>query len=1011
MCLSGSKRLLLIAALFALALPALSAQQITYYDFDIPYANPTQVSYACGSLGEDAVIPLFCFNDATGANTSPSFLSDTYPPFIDPNPADNPPAQSTHYATQLTFSQSGQDASMWFYVPQNVANGFTSWFAFKITPNPESATADGIAFVIQNASGGGTDLGSGCGGMGSGPTVVGGGGGCMGYSGIDNSLALEFDTFQNSWDPNNNHIALQNCGAGLPNSADHDSFLNSNEVSTTCLVSLTGSNGPVSTLISSPQTSAAPPATATAVTLADGNVHQVVMVYSGPNEATPNLLQVYLDPVFDPGTHTPVTGSVPVFSGTYNLSTALNLVNGNSAYVGFTSATGAAFEQHELMAWTFTPHTTATQQEPLNPPATPTVFPFGTHTYSVNYPANGPSTSGITMVVTANTISPLNFSQLIAQGPTQFAGTQCQVYDDTGGNCVIYSVSCVYTGTTNAVACPSTISTSNFIDLIESYNNSIQPVSPGFLQGDPLYTAISSIVGDGSTTTVTCGTPVGGFGPPLGECSVTVGQTVTILGAAPASLNGSVTVTGVTAPNVFTFASSVNASSTTGGYLTSNNVQNIFLSYSPENIDGSSTGKTQSFSDFVATSVTTVPSQTQLSAFTTSPLEGTGDLLTATVTAQSTQVPGPGNMPTGTIPAIAPSIVTFSTGTYPNLIPITGCAAVLVTPTTATTGTATCDYTPGSTGPVTVTAQYADVYHGASSSTLNLNVAPPYDTAILLTFGDTTLTYPGTTTASVCITPATSATATGSVRLYDSSTLLTTLTLAKSCAKWTITPSLAAGIHTMTADYSGDRNNPAGNSAPVFLTVNPAPVLMVPLCGPSSVAYGSNYVCAVGLVYDIGLVKGTLDYTLDGGSRVTVPVNLGIAVFSITKPIPARHTLVISFPAQTNFAAAGPETETFTVTVAPVTVTLTPSTKSTTSGSIVSFTAAVTSSSAGAPSAGSVSFYDGTTLLTTVPVNGSGAATYATSALPVGSDTIKATYGGSTDYGTGSASVTITIKK
>ena len=74
------------------------------------------------------------------------------------------------------------------------------------------------------------------------------------------------------------------------------------------------------------------------------------------------------------------------------------------------------------------------------------------------------------------------------------------------------------------------------------------------------------------------------------------------------------------------------------------------------------------------------------------------------------------------------------------------------------------------------------------------------------------------------------------------------------------------------------------------------------------------------------------------------------------------------------------------------------------------FQAAVTSRSDGPPDDnGSVSFYKGSTLLATVPVNASGQASYTTSSLPNGSDTITATYAGGTNYASGSSSVTITI--
>ncbi len=1013
MSVSVMPRRCLAIALFTLALPtAVIAQQITYYDFDIPQANPSQVSYYCNQVSE-AVAPtqgstLFCFNDGTGAAANPSFILDQYPASIDPNGGSG----SAHYATQMNPDSGNQDSTMWFSVPQRVTSGFTSWFAFKLTP-VANGQADGIAFVIQNASGGGADSG-GCAATGYGASVYGGAGGCMGYGGVDNSLALEFDTYDNSdfGDPNANHIALQSCGlsdgVGLPNSPNH----------TNCNVSLLDANGnPVSTLITNPTTSTANPV---AVNLADGNVHQAVVIYNGPNDSPANYMYVYLDPPYVAGTHTPdpTQGAVPIFQGTYDITTSISpfISSGtanDSAYVGFTSGTGYFSEQQEVMAWTFTAHTSVSQIQPLNTPGTPTIFNFGSYNFAVTYPVGGPSVSDISMIITANTISPANFSALIATGPSQFTGTQCQVYDDTGGNCIIFSASCVYTDTNAPVACPNTLNTSLFIDVSQGYDNTIQPISPGLLQGDPLYTPIASITGDGSTATVTCGTPLVPGGTPYGECSVTPGQTVTILGAQPAGFNGTVTVAATPATNTFTFASTVSGATTTGGYLTSNNVQNIFTSYTPQTIDASSAGKTKSFSDFVDTAITVVPSQTSLGAATTTPIVGSTDLITATITGLSSQVPGPGSMPTGTTPPIAPSTVNFFTGPSSSLTPIANCTGVLVTATSATTGTAPCPYATTAVGPVTITAQYSDAYHTPSSSTLNLNVQPTFDAAIKLTFGSTSLTYPGTTTETVCITPATSSAATGTVKLYDGTNLLTTLTLSNGCAKWNISPPLGVGVHSMTAAYSGDSNNPAGVSAPTIVTVKVASTLMVPVCGPPSVPYGSSYQCAVGVFYNLGFATGNITYSLDGGAPVSVPLsNIGIAAFVLSKPALGAHHIVLNYAAQGNFGAAGPITIPFTVVVAPVSVGLKASTTSTNSGSPVTFTATVTSSSAGAPSTGTVSFYNGSKLLVTNAVNASGVATYTTTTLPVGSNTIKATYNGSTDYGTGtSSSVTVTIKK
>ncbi|HEY1731745.1 MAG TPA: Ig-like domain repeat protein, partial [Terriglobales bacterium] len=618
-------RSVLAAVLFTMTGSALTgtafAQQVTYYDFDTPQATAGQMSRQCPASAAPTGT-LFCFNDGTGKNANPSFLSDTYPPLIDPVTTDNPAMSSTHYAVQMTQAAANQGSSMWFSVPQKISNGFTAYFAFKFTPDPNSfATADGVAFVIQNSAGGGSDA-LGCAANGAGLNIVGASGGCMGYGGIDNSLAIEFDTYRNPWDPtdissntgDDNHVAIMNCGPGLPNSPDHTG---------PCQVNLNLNGQSMPALID--------PA---GITLADGKVHQVVVEYSGPTEATPNLLQIFIDPPFVAGTHTPAPAAVPVLSGVYNIAENVNLMNSgsanDSAYVGFTSATGGADEQHEVMAWTFTPHTPSTQEQPISPPGTPTVFPFGSHVYAVTYPPDSPTPPpGIDIVITANPITPQLFSQLVSGGP--FAGSQCQVYDDTGGKCIVYSASCIDTASNTIVSCPSTTPTDP-ITVKTAFDNTVQPLSPGFIQGDPFYSPVATISGDGTTATVTC----------TGDCSVTPGQTVTVVGSSNAGFNGTITVLAASAstPNIFTYASTASGTGN-GGYLTTNNLKNIFVSYSPQRIDGSISGRTLNFgSDFIATSVTTVPTFLSISA----PSAPFGKVAPVTVTATSANGTPPGSV-------------------------------------------------------------------------------------------------------------------------------------------------------------------------------------------------------------------------------------------------------------------------------------------------------------------------------------------------------------------------------
>ncbi|MBA3849059.1 MAG: hypothetical protein C0502_03575 [Opitutus sp.] len=115
----------------------------------------------------------------------------------------------------LTLADTGRDRGAVFTTAQYSVAQFSALFEFVIA-NPSGSTdstgingADGIAFVIQSDARGAGALGSFKEGL--------------GYGGINNSLAIEFDTFKNDAnsetanDPNSNHVGI-NLG-GSVNSA------------------------------------------------------------------------------------------------------------------------------------------------------------------------------------------------------------------------------------------------------------------------------------------------------------------------------------------------------------------------------------------------------------------------------------------------------------------------------------------------------------------------------------------------------------------------------------------------------------------------------------------------------------------------------------------------------------------------------------------------------------------------------------------------------------------------
>jgi hypothetical protein len=199
---------------------------------------------------------------------------------------------------------------------------------------------------------------------------------------------------------------------------------------------------------------------------------------------------------------------------------------------------------------------------------------------------------------------------------------------------------------------------------------------------------------------------------------------------------------------------------------------------------------------------------------------------------------------------------------------------------------------------------------------------------------------------------------------------------------------------------------------PVAIAVSPVAVTLPAACWNATSVYGQSYQCTVNLSSAAGTPAGAITYSADGAAAVSLALNNGNAQFTLSTPAAGSHTLTIAYAQQGNYAAATPATESFTVSPAPVVVSLTPSSWYTSASGGISFRAAASSWSAGAPkNNGSVSFYDGTTLLATVPVDGNGTASWSTTALTPGTHTITATYAGGANYASGSATANITLTR
>jgi len=219
------------------------------------------------------------------------------------------------------LADTGHDRGSVFTKSQYTISGFSAVFQFQIT-NPSGLAdstgvigADGIAFVIHNDSAGASALGS--------------FGEYLGYGGtsasnrIDNSVAVEFDTFKNSGNTSevsSNHLGIDTGGSV-------------NSIATAAIASPFDS----------------------------GAVWTVWLDYNGTN------LEV----------RTSANGLRPATADLNRTIDIAALVGGSSAYLGFTGATGSGYGDHTVLNFAFSDSYVSGGLSVVPEPSTYALFALG----------------------------------------------------------------------------------------------------------------------------------------------------------------------------------------------------------------------------------------------------------------------------------------------------------------------------------------------------------------------------------------------------------------------------------------------------------------------------------------------------------------------------------------------------------------------------------------------------------------------------------------------------------
>ena len=242
------------------------------------------------------------------------------------------------------------------------------------------------------------------------------------------------------------------------------------------------------------------------------------------------------------------------------------------------------------------------------------------------------------------------------------------------------------------------------------------------------------------------------------------------------------------------------------------------------------------------------------------------------------------------------------------------------------------------------------------------------------------------------------ATPTGSVQFFDGPTLLATVAVTPGgmgAQAAFSTTGLALGGHSLHAVYSGDGSHAASTSSVLTQTVQLAQTYtsLASSLNPSAPGQAVTLTASV-MGYGGGVPTGTATF-YDGqtvlGTGTLTPGGIGAqATLSVSSLTVGSHSLTVVYSGDAAHAASTSSVLTQTVRLAQTYTSLASSLNPSPFGNPVTFTATIM---AGGSVSGTVSFYDGTTLLATVNVS-NGTATYTTSVLLRGSHSITAVYSG-----------------
>ncbi len=562
-----------------------------------------------------------------------------------------------------------------------------------------------------------------------------------------------------------------------------------------------------------------------------------------------------------------------------------------------------------------------------------------------------PATYG-TPVTLTETITPIN--GICPAGPTTFYNNGTVIGT---GALTLTNGSCVATLTTSTLPV-GTDSITATVPASNGFTNIISgPVALVINKANGPDTLTSSPNPSvfGSTVTITDTIPTVAGVAPTG--TVNFYSFGVLIGTATVNANGIATITTATLP--------VGTDSLTGVYLGDSNYAQVTTAPVNQVVTAISTVATLAAGPNPANFGTTVTITETIPVTNSTPATGT-----VTFFSNGTQI-GTGTLING--------IATITTNTLP-----VGTDAITATYPGDT------NYTKVSSGPVNEIINKAN---GADKLTVNPD---PAQFGTLVTMVDSIPTVGG-------VVP------TGTVTFYNNGVAIGTATV-DSTGKATLTSTtLPIGTDPITATFNGDGNYAPVTVGPVNETITVGNTIPVLSATPNPSTFGTTVTLTESIPGINGITPtGSVTFTYIGTTLGTATVVNGVATLKTstlpigTDPVSATYT------GDSTYAPASSGPLNLVITRAAPTDTLTASPNPSTFGGVVTLTFTVPPVNGVVPT-GTVSFYNGTTLLGTATINASGVGTVTTTALPYGTDTVVAQYPGDNNYAPAAPTVAVIV--